>query len=72
VSIESDSTHLKPAPIVALQEFVVMGISFQKTIPIFRIFDVAKAREFYVDFLGFSLDREHRFEEVGPGSRDRA
>jgi catechol 2,3-dioxygenase-like lactoylglutathione lyase family enzyme len=30
--------------------------------PILRIFDVAKAREFYVDFLGFKIDWEHRFE----------
>jgi len=31
-------------------------------IPILRIFDEAKAREFYVDFLGFRVDWEHRFE----------
>lgn len=30
-------------------------------IPILRIFDVAKAREFYIDFLGFKVDWEHRF-----------
>ncbi len=30
--------------------------------PILRIFDEAKAREFYVDFLGFAVDWEHRFE----------
>ncbi|HZN26684.1 MAG TPA: glyoxalase superfamily protein [Burkholderiales bacterium] len=30
--------------------------------PILRIFDEAKAREFYVDFLGFNIDWEHRFE----------
>lgn len=30
--------------------------------PILRIFDAAKAREFYVDFLGFRVDWEHRFE----------
>jgi catechol 2,3-dioxygenase-like lactoylglutathione lyase family enzyme len=30
--------------------------------PILRIFDEAKAREFYVDFLGFKVDWEHRFE----------
>ncbi|MBQ5941766.1 glyoxalase superfamily protein [Massilia sp. AB1] len=30
--------------------------------PILRIFDEAKAREFYVDFLGFTVDWEHRFE----------
>src|SRR5262245_46003608 len=26
------------------------------------MFDEAKAREFYVDFLGFNVDWEHRFE----------
>ncbi len=35
-------------------------------IPILRIFDVAKAREFYVEFLGFSVDWEHRFEPEMP------
>lgn len=30
--------------------------------PILRIFDEAKAREFYVGFLGFKVDWEHRFE----------
>jgi catechol 2,3-dioxygenase-like lactoylglutathione lyase family enzyme len=33
-----------------------------QTIPILRIFDVAKAREFYLDYLGFRTDWEHRFE----------
>ena len=33
-----------------------------KIIPILRMFDEAKAREFYVDFLGFAVDWEHRFE----------
>jgi len=31
-------------------------------IPILRIFDEAKAREFYAGFLGFTIDFEHRFE----------
>ena len=35
---------------------------FEKTTPIVRIFDEAKARQFYVDFLGFKVDWEHRFE----------
>lgn len=43
-----------------------MGVEFQRTVPIFRIFDVAKAREFYVDYLGFSVDWEHRFTEESP------
>ena len=37
-----------------------MGLG--KVTPILRIFDEAKAREFYVDFLGFRVDWEHRFE----------
>lgn len=32
-----------------------------QAVPIFRIFDVAKAREFYVDYLGMTVDWEHRF-----------
>lgn len=31
------------------------------TTPILRIFDEAKAKEFYVEFLGFRVDWEHRF-----------
>lgn len=37
-----------------------------QTIPILRIFDVAKATEFYVDFLGFQIEWEHRFDERAP------
>lgn len=33
-----------------------------QTIPVIRIFDEAKAKEFYLEFLGMSLDWEHRFE----------
>lgn len=35
---------------------------FGKTTPILRIFDEAKAKDFYIAFLGFKLDWEHRFE----------
>jgi uncharacterized glyoxalase superfamily protein PhnB len=41
-------------------------MSFGKTTPILRIFDEAKAREFYVGFLGFQVDWEHRFEAGMP------
>ena len=37
-----------------------------QTIPLLRIFDVAKARGFYLDFLGFQVDWEHRFDERAP------
>jgi catechol 2,3-dioxygenase-like lactoylglutathione lyase family enzyme len=35
-------------------------------VPILRIFDVPKAIEFYVGFLGFRIDWEHRFEPGAP------
>ena len=34
--------------------------------PILRIFDVAKAHEFYVGFLGFEVQFEHRFADNAP------
>ena len=37
-----------------------------KVTPILRIFDEAKALEFYVDFLGFKVDWQHRFEADFP------
>lgn len=33
-----------------------------EVIPILRMFDIAKAREFYLGYLGFTVDWEHRFE----------
>lgn len=41
-------------------------MSFGKTTPILRIFDEAKALEFYIDFLGFTLDWQHRFGDDFP------
>ncbi len=39
---------------------------FEAPIPLLRIFDRAKALAFYVDFLGFTIDWEHRFEPTLP------
>jgi catechol 2,3-dioxygenase-like lactoylglutathione lyase family enzyme len=39
----------------------VKDIRFLEAIPILRIFDDAKAREFYCAFLGFDIVFEHRF-----------
>jgi uncharacterized glyoxalase superfamily protein PhnB len=41
-------------------------MGFGKVTPILRSFDETKAREFYLDFLGFKLDWEHRFEPGFP------
>jgi uncharacterized glyoxalase superfamily protein PhnB len=43
-----------------------MPLAATQVVPIFRIFDEAKAREFYVGFLGFTIDWEHRFEPDAP------
>jgi catechol 2,3-dioxygenase-like lactoylglutathione lyase family enzyme len=39
-----------------------MPLTYLRTVPILRSFDEAKAREFYIDWLGFAVDWEHRFE----------
>lgn len=37
-------------------------MTFDHVIHILRIFDKEKAKEFYVDYLGMTVDFEHRFE----------
>ncbi len=41
-------------------------MEFRRAIPTLRIFDEAKAREFYVEFLGFEVTFEHRFQSDFP------
>lgn len=41
-------------------------MTFAAPIPIFRIFDETKAREFYLGYVGFTVDFEHRFEPGMP------
>jgi catechol 2,3-dioxygenase-like lactoylglutathione lyase family enzyme len=41
-------------------------MQFATAIPILRIFSEAKAKEFYVGFLGFTLAWEHRFGDDAP------
>lgn len=43
-----------------------MSVSKHKVIPVLRIFDLAKAKEFYLDWLGFTIDWEHRFTKNFP------
>ena len=45
-------------------------MAFTRTTPILRILDETKAKQFYIDFLGFKIDWEHRVE--GPRMRSRA
>jgi len=41
-------------------------MNFQSAVPLLRIFDYAKAKEFYIDFLGFNLDWEHNYDKNFP------
>jgi catechol 2,3-dioxygenase-like lactoylglutathione lyase family enzyme len=41
-------------------------VTFQPPIPVLRIFDLALAKAFYVDWLGFRVAWEHRFEPDAP------
>jgi hypothetical protein len=43
-----------------------MEIRFNWVFPILRIFDVARADEFYQGFLGFTVDWDHRFDPGAP------
>jgi uncharacterized glyoxalase superfamily protein PhnB len=45
---------------------MAMEINFNWVVPILRIFDVAKADEFYQGFLGFTVDWDHRFDANAP------
>lgn len=41
-------------------------LRFLTAVPILRIFDVAKAKEFYLEFLGFELDWSHQYSDELP------
>ncbi|GAB3995399.1 glyoxalase superfamily protein [Glycomyces albus] len=42
------------------------GIGLNPGTPILRIFSIDKAKEFYLDYLGFDLSWEHRYDEQSP------
>ncbi len=56
------SARIDAAQVAAPQD----AVTITPPIPIFRIFSVEKAMEFYRDFLGFSVDWEHRFGDNFP------
>ena len=53
-------------PSDAVPEAEGRALQIHETIPVLRIFDLEKARAFYVNFLGFRLDWIQRLEETGP------
>lgn len=60
----ADTWNILSAKIEAKPE--PAGVVFELAVPIMRIFDVAKAHEFYLGFLGFSVDWEHRYGDNFP------
>ena len=42
---------------------VVQDFGVESSIPVLRMLDEAKARAFYIEYLGFEVDWEHRFGE---------
>jgi hypothetical protein len=49
-----------------VRKWASMPLTTTQVIPIFRIFDVGKAKEFYIEYLGFTVDWEHRFDDNAP------
>jgi hypothetical protein len=43
-----------------------MSFTVARVIPTLRMFDIAKTREFYLDYLGFTVDFEHRYHDNAP------
>jgi catechol 2,3-dioxygenase-like lactoylglutathione lyase family enzyme len=61
-----DDWNILAAKLSAAEHRRTGGVALEPTTPILRIFSVEKAKEFYLDYLGFDLAWEHRFEEDMP------
>lgn len=55
--------YVSPAKTTGVVQDTLKGI---EVIPMLRIFDKKKAEEFYIDWLGFKVEWEHRFDETAP------
>lgn len=56
---------------VGLKDWNALAAEYQKPamgapMPILRVYDSTRAREFYLDWLGFAIDFEHRFFPGAP------
>lgn len=61
-----DDWNILAAKLNAAERSSGDGIGLEAPAPILRIFSEAKAKEFYLDYLGFDLAWEHRFEPGMP------
>lgn len=41
-------------------------VKAEKVIPVIRVFDYEKAKEFYIEWLGFTVNFEHSFHDGAP------
>jgi catechol 2,3-dioxygenase-like lactoylglutathione lyase family enzyme len=57
--------RIEPPP-VPHWKALMPEIKLNPAIPVLRIYDIAKAKEFYIDFLGFTLDWEFQFDDNAP------
>jgi len=53
-------------PVFLIKNYAKQSLALQMTtaIPIFRIFDYQKAIEFYIDWLGFTIDWKHNPDDT--------
>ncbi len=65
ISTTKRSDQYKHHPKIISPEFIEV-LKETEVVPMLRIFDKKKTEEFYIDWLGFSVDWEHRFEENLP------
>ena len=61
-----DNWNILAAKVIGTRPKVSEDVKFFATIPVIRMFDVSKAKEFYVDFLGFTIDWEGHIFEGAP------
>ena len=61
-----DDWNIMAAKLNAAESSRTSGIALGAPVPILRIFSIEKAKEFYLDYLGFTLVWEHRFEDGLP------
>ncbi|THV42233.1 glyoxalase superfamily protein [Glycomyces buryatensis] len=61
-----DEWNILAAKLNAAETSRADGIALEAPTPVLRIFSVEKAKEFYLDYLGFNLAWEHRFEDGMP------
>lgn len=64
LSYASARSHLRESESHRREEH--RTVRFEPVLPILRVFDETKAKQFYIDYLGMTIDWEHRFDDGMP------